>query len=164
MSPPAVGPGSGRASREPGRDASAPGREYPSRPLVGVGAIVVVDGRVVLVRRRREPLAGRWSLPGGLLELGEALAAGVAREVKEETGLDVDVGPVVDVVDRIYRDADDAVRYHYVLADYLCTPVGGTLAAGDDAGEVALVDPEELDAYGVAAGTIGVIRKALTLL
>jgi 8-oxo-dGTP diphosphatase len=139
-------------------------RQYPTRPFVGVGAIVVADGKVVVVKRRHEPLAGRWSLPGGLLELGESLAAGVAREVKEETGLDVDVGPIVEVVDRIYHDASGRVQYHYVLADYLCRPSGGRLAAGDDAGEVALVGPDELASYGVASGTIDVIRKGLAKL
>ncbi len=139
-------------------------RQYPARPFVGVGAIVVADGKVVLVRRRHEPLAGRWSLPGGLLELGEAVTTGVVREVKEETGLDVEVGPIVEVVDRIHRDAEGRVQYHYVLADYLCVPVGGTLAPGDDASEVALVGVESLEGYGVAGETAGVIRKGLALI
>jgi mutator protein MutT len=137
-------------------------RRYPGRPLVGVGGIVIDGGRVLLVRRTREPLAGRWSLPGGMVELGETLAEAVRREVREETGLEVEVGPLVDVVDRIHRDADGRVEYHYVLADYLCRPAGGTLAAADDAAEVAWAAREELASrYAVPALTGRVIEKAL---
>src|SRR5438094_7323538 len=101
-------------------------REYPERPVVGVGAVIVEDGRVVIIRRRYEPLAGHWSLPGGGLELGETLEQGVAREMLEETGLDVEVGPVIEVFDRIMYDDEKRVRYHYVLVDYLCRPIAGT--------------------------------------
>ena len=97
-------------------------RRYPERPVVGVGAVIVQDGRVVLIKRRFEPLAGQWSLPGGTLELGETLEAGVAREIFEETGLEVEVGPVVEVFDRILLDPDQRVRYHFVLIDYLAVP------------------------------------------
>ena len=99
-----------------------PSRQYPGQPIVGVGAVIVQDGKVVLVKRRFEPLAGQWSLPGGRLELGETLEAGLAREMLEETGLEVQVGPVVDVFDRILLDPERKVRYHYVLIDYLCRP------------------------------------------
>jgi len=99
-------------------------REYPEVPLVGVGAVVVKDGRVLLVQRGREPLKGHWSLPGGMLELGEALTAGVVREVREETGLTVEVVELVELLDRIHREGE-RVRYHYVIADYLCRLVEG---------------------------------------
>jgi mutator protein MutT len=138
-------------------------RRYPPRPIPGVGAIVAQRGRVVLVRRRHDPLAGQWSLPGGAIELGEAAPAAAAREVREETGLDVKVGPVVEVLDRIERDADGRVLFHYVLVDYLCRPTGGALRAGSDADAVAWVDAGELEAYGVAPFTIAVIRRALSL-
>lgn len=138
-------------------------RQYPERPIAGVGAVIIEAGKVVLVRRRYEPLAGRWSLPGGTLELGETLEAGVAREMREETGLDVEVGPVIEVFDRIMLDADRRVRYHFVLVDYLCWPVGGDLQAGSDADSAVLVDPASLDAYDLTAKAQSVIARALAL-
>jgi len=111
-------------------------REYPARPIVGVGAVIVMDDRrVVLVKRRYEPLAGQWSLPGGRLEVGETLEAGTRREIREETGLAVEVGPVVEVFDRNLVDEAGRVRYHFVLVDYLCRPVGGRLAPSPPRGE-----------------------------
>lgn len=138
-------------------------RSYPDRPFVGVGAVIVHEGRVLLVKRRYEPLAGRWSLPGGGVELGETLEASVAREMLEETGLEVEVGPVIEVFDRITRDDDGRVRYHYVLVDYLCWPIGGHLRAGSDVEAAVFVHPEELPAYGLSAKATAVIRRALEL-
>ena len=106
--------------------------------------MIVRDGEVVIVRRRYEPLAGHWSLPGGTLELGETLEAGVVREMREETGLEVDVGPVIEVFDRIMLDERKRVRYHFVLVDYLCWPVGGELHAGSDVDKAIFVDPGAL--------------------
>lgn len=117
-------------------------REFPSSPLVGVGAVIVDSGRVLLVQRGREPLKGHWTLPGGLLELGESLASGVIREVQEETGLEVEPVELVELVDRIHRE-DDRVRYHYVIADYLCRVVGGTLRAASDAAAVRWTERAE---------------------
>ena len=117
-------------------------REFPLVPLVGVGAVVVHEGRVLLVRRGHEPLMGQWSLPGGLLELGESLAEGVVREVAEETGLTVEPVELVELLDRIHREGE-RVRYHYVIADYLCRVVGGMLKAASDADEVRWVEPAE---------------------
>jgi len=117
-------------------------REFPEAPLVGVGAVVVKDGRVLLVRRGHEPSKGRWSLPGGLLELGEGLSAGVVREVKEETGLRVEIVELVELLDRIYREGE-RVRYHYVIADYLCRVVDGELKAASDAEAVRWVEHSE---------------------
>jgi mutator protein MutT len=139
-------------------------RAYPTRPIVGVGAVIVTgERRVILVRRAREPLAGQWSLPGGAVELGETLPAALAREVREETGLEVDVGPVVEVLDRIFTDDDGRVRHHYVLVDYLCRPRGGDLQAGTDAVETAAVDPASLDEYGLRPETRAVINRALAI-
>jgi ADP-ribose pyrophosphatase YjhB (NUDIX family) len=138
-------------------------RAYPSRPMVGVGAVIVIDGKIVLVKRRYEPLAGQWSLPGGTLELGETLEAGVAREMLEETGLVVDVGPVVDVFDRILLDWQRKVRYHFVLVDFLCRPIAGTLKSDSDAVDVALARPSDLESYHLAPKAHDVIAKALEL-
>ncbi len=139
-------------------------RAYPDRPIAGVGAVVITaEGRVVLVRRARAPLAGHWSLPGGAVEVGETLEQAVVREVREETGLDVDVGPVVEVLDRIFRDDDGRVRHHYVLVDYLCRPRGGDLEAGTDASDVALADPASLDGYALRPETRAVIARALAI-
>ncbi|MSO46430.1 MAG: NUDIX domain-containing protein [Acidobacteria bacterium] len=136
-------------------------REYPARPIVGVGAVIVQDGQVLLVKRRYEPLAGRWSLPGGTLELGETLEAGLAREMQEETGLDVRVGPVIEVFDRIMLDEDKRVQYHFVLVDYLCWPAGGTLAAGSDVDAAMFVDPADLARFDLTDKAQAVIARAL---
>lgn len=141
-----------------------PPRKYPPRPVVGVGAVIVLDDRVVLIKRKYEPLAGRWSLPGGTLELGESLEAGVAREMLEETGLDVEVGPVVEVFDRILLDAEGRVQYHFVLVDYLCRPIGGRLQAGSDVDDGVWVAPSALGDYHLTAKATSVIERALSMM
>ena len=135
-----------------------------SRPVVGVGAVILTaEGQVVLVRRLHEPLAGQWSLPGGRLELGETLEAGVAREIHEETGLLVDVGDVIEVFDRILLDDEGRVQFHFVLVDYLCRPRGGRLLAGSDVDAVVAVDPAGIGALGVTEKARTVVRRALEL-
>jgi 8-oxo-dGTP diphosphatase len=129
-------------------------REFPEAPIVGVGAVVVHQGRVLLVQRDQEPSKGKWSLPGGMLELGESLAQGVAREVQEETGLNVEAIELVELIDRIYRESDlsgDRVRYHFVIADYLCRVVGGTLRAASDAAAVRWVERAEWNSHSALA-------------
>jgi ADP-ribose pyrophosphatase YjhB (NUDIX family) len=121
-------------------------REFPEMPLVGVGAVIVEDGRVLLVQRGREPLKGQWSLPGGLIEIGESLHAGVIREVREETGLEVEPVELIELLDRIHRDGD-RVRFHYVIADYLCRVSGGTLQAASDADAVRWVDRAQWNSH-----------------
>jgi 8-oxo-dGTP diphosphatase len=121
-------------------------REFPEAPLVGVGAVVVSGGRVLLVRRGREPLKGHWSLPGGLIEIGESLHAGVAREVQEETGLLVEPVELIELLDRIHRDGE-RVRFHYVIADYLCRVKGGDLKAASDADAVRWVERAEWNSH-----------------
>ncbi|MEQ1572954.1 MAG: NUDIX hydrolase [Vicinamibacterales bacterium] len=138
-------------------------RQYPERPIVGVGAVILDAGQVVLIRRRYEPLAGRWSLPGGTLEVGETLEAGVARELREETGLEVEVGPVIEVFDRILLDEERRVRYHFVLIDYLCWPVSGYLRAGSDVDAAVLVSPADLEPYDLTPKATAVIARGLQL-
>lgn len=121
-------------------------REFPSSPLVGVGGVVVDRGRVLLVRRGTEPLRGHWSLPGGLVEVGEALSDALVREVREETGLTVRVVELIELLDRIHREGD-RVRYHYVIADYLCVVEGGEPRAASDADEVRWVERAEWNSH-----------------
>ena len=135
-------------------------REYPEQPVAGVGGVVLRGHDVLLVKRAFPPRAGEWSLPGGRLELGESLVEGVRREVREETGIDVDVGPLVEVFDRVHRDAGGRVRYHFVIADYLCHPIGGALAAGDDAADARWVPRDAVAGLGVNAHALAVIEKA----
>ena len=139
-------------------------RAYPDRPFVGVGAVIVDEmGRVLLVKRRFEPLAGQWSIPGGAVETGETLEACLIREMAEETGFVVEVGPVVEVLDRITPDHDGKVLYHFVLIDYLCWPVGGELRAGSDVAEAVLAEPSELAQYQLTEKALSVIERALEM-
>jgi 8-oxo-dGTP diphosphatase len=138
-------------------------RSYPERPYVGVGAVIVRDGTVLLVKRKHEPLAGQWSLPGGAVEVGETLEACLMREMTEETGLTVRVGPVIEVIDRITHDEAGRVLYHFVLVDYLCRPVGGRLRAGSDVAEAVFVHPRDLAVYAITEKAAAVIERALAL-
>ena len=138
-------------------------RRYPDRPVVGVGAVILDGGRVLLVQRAHDPLKGQWSLPGGAVEVGETLVEAVAREVLEETGLDVRVGPIVGVFDRLHRDGMGRVEYHFVLVDYLCRPTGGTLAHNSDAADVRWADARDLAPFGLNAEATDAIARARTL-
>lgn len=135
-------------------------RDYPDRPMVGVGAVIIENGRALLVRRGTEPLKGEWSIPGGVVELGETLRQSAVREAKEETGLEVDAGEVLEVVDRIMRDPEHKVQYHYVLVDFLCRRIAGEAHAGADASEVRWITAEELRSFPVSDSAAAVIRKA----
>ena len=130
---------------------------------MGVGAVVLVDGRVVLVKRAHEPLAGEWNLPGGAVETGETLEEACAREVLEETGLVVRVGPLIEALDRIMVDAEGKVQYHFVLMDYLCRVTGGALGFASDATDVALVEPRDLASYRLTQKALDVIARGLEL-
>jgi ADP-ribose pyrophosphatase YjhB (NUDIX family) len=135
-------------------------RRYPRHPLIGVGAIILRRDRVLMVQRGKQPLKGWWSLPGGLLETGESLDAGVRREVREETGLEVRPTGVFEIFERIMRDASGAPEYHYVLIDYRCRVTGGALRAGDDASAVEWVPRRDLPALQITEGTLAVIERA----
>jgi 8-oxo-dGTP diphosphatase len=135
-------------------------RDYPKRPIVGVAAVIIEDDRVVLVRRGRPPAYGEWSLPGGAVEPGETLEEAVVREVAEEIGLSVEVMEVVAVLDRIFRDQEGEVQYHYVLIDFLCRKTGGTLQASSDAISCSQVPFSALAQYNLTKETRGVINRA----
>jgi len=135
-------------------------RRYPKRPIVGVGALIFRRGRILMAQRGKEPLKDYWSLPGGALELGESLDSGVRREVREETGLEVQPLKVFEIFERIIRDAAGEPEYHYVLVDYVCRVTGGILQAGDDACAVAWVTRDALKELQITEGTLAVIEKA----
>ncbi|HET7343576.1 MAG TPA: NUDIX hydrolase [Methylomirabilota bacterium] len=138
-------------------------REYPSVPRVGVGAVVLDDSRVLLVRRGKAPAAGKWSLPGGLVELGETTREAIAREITEECGLTVHVGEVAGVLDRVIRDADGRIRYHWVLVDYVAVAVAGTLCAATDVDEARWVEVDEVERLDTTDGLMDMIRRAQAL-
>jgi len=139
-------------------------RRFPDRPVVGVGAVVLDGDRVLLAKRAHEPLKQEWSLPGGAVEIGETLEAAIAREVLEETGLTIAVGPVIEVLDRIHTTADQRVEFHYVIVDFLCRLRGpGEPSAGSDAAEVRWADGGELSDYHLTDKATSVIQKGLAL-
>ena len=149
-------------------------REYPRKPIVGVGGVVIEDGRALLIRRGSEPLLGQWSIPGGTLELGETLAEGAERELKEETGLEVRVLELIEVFERINfgRGADETwttleekrrPRFHLVIADYLCQRISGAAVAGGDVTDVAWAGEAELEKFGLTATATRVIQKAFAM-
>ena len=139
-------------------------REYPTRPVVGVGGVVIREGRVLLVRRARPPLQGQWSIPGGGLEVGETITAGIQREVREETGLEVLVLQHIGIFERILHDDSGRTQYHYVLIDHLCEVAGGALRAGGDASEVAWASAAELSRFSLTDTSLEVIRLAFAAL
>jgi len=139
-------------------------REFPEHPLVGVGAIVIEEDRVLLVKRAHPPIQGQWSIPGGVLEVGELVREAAIREAREETGLIVEPGDLLGVFDRVLRDSSNRIQYHYVLIDFLCRRVGGELHAASDASEVRWFTPAELPTLGLAEDTQDVIRKGFEML
>ncbi|HUZ45384.1 MAG TPA: NUDIX hydrolase [Terriglobia bacterium] len=137
-------------------------REYPKQPIVGVGGVVIEGDRVLLIQRGREPLKGQWSIPGGMLELGESLAEGVQREVQEETGLDVEPLEIVAVFDRIQKNGS-RVQYHYVIVDYVCRRIRGRLQSGSDVLDARWVKRDDLSFYCLTPQAAAVIADALKL-
>jgi ADP-ribose pyrophosphatase YjhB (NUDIX family) len=134
-------------------------REYPEVPLIGVGAIIIENDRVVLVKRLHPPLQAQWSIPGGVLEVGELVREAAVREAHEETGLVVEPGELLGVYDRVLRNPEKRVQYHYVLIDFLCRRIAGDLAAASDAADVRWFRPDELAGLKLAEDTLDVIRK-----
>lgn len=145
-------------------------REYPERPVVGVGGVVIDDGRTLLIRRGSEPLRGQWSIPGGTLELGESLEGGVARELLEETGLEVRVLELIEVFDRIFTEPDaggggtpQRPKFHYVIVDYLCERISGEPRPGSDVTDVAFATEDELAKFQLTTTATRVLRKAFAM-
>jgi 8-oxo-dGTP diphosphatase len=136
-------------------------REYPDRPIVGVGAVILDSGRVLLVKRGSPPLLGQWSLPGGVVELGETLRSAAEREAREETGLMVKAGQVLEVLDRIIPGEAGRAQYHYVLIDFLCRITGGELLAGGDAADAAWANEDDLEKFNLEKPALQVIQKGL---
>ena len=139
-------------------------RRYPSRPFLGVGALIFEDGKVLLVERGKDPLKGFWSIPGGIVEAGEKLEAAIRREVMEETGLEVEALSIFEVFERIMPDSEGNPEYHYVLIDYLCRRAGGKLEAASDVSRVAWASQRELQQYRVTEGTLAVVERAFAKL
>jgi 8-oxo-dGTP diphosphatase len=138
----------------------SPKREYPGAPVVGVGGVVIRDGRALLIKRGSAPLKDQWSIPGGTLELGESIQEGVRRELLEETGIEVRVGELIEVFDRIFRDDEGKIQYHFVIVDYLCEAISGEARAASDVTDVAWVNEEDLWNYKLTEAATRVIRKA----
>ena len=126
-------------------------REYPDQPVVGVGAVIVEDGKLVLVRRGVEPARGKWSIPGGAVELGEAVRDAAIREARKECGLDIELvdDRPLDAFDTMFRDEDERLRYHYVLLQFLARPKGGALQPTSDVTEARWVPLEEVENYNL---------------
>ena len=150
----------------------AASREYPERPLVGVGGVVIDNGRALLIRRASEPLRGEWSIPGGMLELGETLEQGVARELLEETGLQVRVLELIEVFERIVYAPNgergggavlERPRFHYVIVDYLCERISGEPAAASDVTDVVFAPDEDLHRFSLTETALRVLPKAFTM-
>lgn len=137
-------------------------RQNPERPIVGVGVVVWRGDRFLLVRRGKDPNKGQWSIPGGAQQLGETVYAAAAREVREETGLAVEVCGLVDVVDGIMRDDEGEVLYHYTLVDVLAESPEGVPIAADDAAAVSWFELEDLHTLGLWSETERIIRESVT--
>ena len=138
-------------------------REYPERPLVGVGGVVIRDERTLLIRRGSAPLEGEWSIPGGMLELGETILEGVRRELLEETAIEVRVLDLIEVFERVTRDEAGKLKYHFVILDYLCEAVRGEAQAGSDVTDVAWARESDLSEYSLTPTATRVIRKAFEI-
>lgn len=137
-------------------------RAYPDRPIVAVGGVVIHDSRVLLIRRGQPPFEGRWSIPGGILEIGETIALGIERELKEETDVRVRAGDLIEIYEKVVRDEQNKPQYHFVILDYACEFVEGTARASGDVTDAAWVSEQELDALALTTAAKRVIRKAFS--
>ena len=138
-------------------------REYPDQPIVAVGAAVCRDGKVLVVQRGKEPSRGIWTVPGGVVDLGEQMCEAAAREVREECGLHIDVGRVIGILDNIVRDRDDTIRYHYAIVDLAARYVSGELQISDELMDAAWITPDQFDEYDLSQKARAVLLEALHL-
>lgn len=145
------------------REELSPKREYPDAPVVGVGGVVIHEGRALLIKRGSAPLEGQWSIPGGTLELGESIEEGVRRELMEETGIEVRVLGMIEAFDRIFRDDAGKIQFHFVIVDYLCELVSGEAVAAGDVTDTAWVREEDLGGYKLTETATRVLRKAFAM-
>jgi 8-oxo-dGTP diphosphatase len=136
-------------------------REYPQRPIVAAGVVIIKDSRIVLIQRDREPSLGYWTFPGGAVELGEGIREAARREAKEETGLSVEIGDVVSVVDNVVHDDVGRVRYHYIIVDFLAQPVGGRLSPGTDVRDACWAGLADLDRLDITEKAGQLARQLL---
>jgi 8-oxo-dGTP diphosphatase len=126
-------------------------RLYPDQPVVGIGAVIVKESKIVLIKRGNEPSKGKWTIPGGLVELGESPEQAVIRETKEETGVDAEDPALIDVVSNVDLDEQGRIKYHYIIIDYLVHVKGGSLHVASDAVELRLVPFDEVESYDLTA-------------
>lgn len=150
------------SSNADGEMETTQGREYPEKPIVAVGGVVIHDSRVLVIRRGQPPLEGRWSIPGGILEIGETIAAGIEREMMEETGVRVRVLDLIEIYEKVLRDEEKEPQYHFVILDYACEFVEGTARAGGDVTDVAWVSEQQLESLALTAAAKRVIHKAFS--
>ena len=139
-------------------------RVYPTRPILCVAGLIFKGRDILLVKRAKQPGYGQWSIPGGAVKVGESLAGALAREMSEEVGLDLEIGPLVEVFERVITDREKRVVYHYVIMDYLCSPLTDPPRPGSDASEARYVPPEQWPDYGIQEESIEVMRKALNMI
>jgi len=135
-------------------------RKYPQQPIIGVGGVIFQNDQVLLIKRGKEPALGQWSIPGGVVRVGETLKEAVVREVREETHLEVEVLALAKVIERIFHEPDGRISYHYVLLDFLCQIKNGELKADSDAQEACFVPLTELNNYNLTSATQEVIPRA----
>jgi 8-oxo-dGTP diphosphatase len=138
-------------------------REYPQRPIIAVGGVVIHGGRVLLVRRGQPPLEGRWSIPGGILEIGETITSAIERELKEETGVSVRVAGLLEIYEKVLRDSDNRAQYHFVILDYICEFVEGVAEAAGDVTDAEWVSEADLEKMQLTSAALRVVKKAFTL-
>jgi ADP-ribose pyrophosphatase YjhB (NUDIX family) len=136
-------------------------REYLNFPIISAGGVIIIDGKILIIKRKNEPESGKWTIPGGVINIGEKIKDGLKREIFEETGLNVDIRNLLDIVEKIIEDNQGGIKYHYVIADYLCEYVSGDIKASSDALEVKLISPDDIDRFELCNGTKRIIEMAL---